>query len=79
MIGGGLESSITPMSAIEMQTQLQELQAERALASLEGLADLDSYMADLDNEIAVTRHAYVGAAVTEIATLRAQLSGPQLG
>ena len=67
------------MFAIEMQSQLQELQAERALASLEGLADQDSYMADLDQEIAAARFAYVGAAVTEIATLRAQLSGPQMG
>ncbi len=67
------------MSAIEMQSQLQELQIERALASLEGLADQASYMADLDQEIAATRFAYVGAAVTEIATLRAQLSGPQVG
>ena len=67
------------MSAIEMQSQLQELQIERALASLEGLADQASYMADLDHEIAAARFAYVGAAVTEIATLRAQLSGPQLG
>lgn len=67
------------MSAIEMQSQLQELQIERALASLEGLADQDSYMADLDHEIASTRFAYIGAAVTEIASLRAQLSGPQVG
>ena len=67
------------MSTIEMQTQLQELQIERALASLHGLANHDSYMADLDQEIAIARHAYVGAAVTEIATLRARLSGPQVG
>ena len=67
------------MSANEMQSQLQELQIERALASLEGLADQAAYMADLDQEIAAARFAYVGAAVTEIATLRAQLSGPQLG
>ena len=67
------------MSAIEMQTQLQELQAERALVSLEGLDNHDSYTADLDHEIAVARRAYVVAAVTEIATLRAQLSGPQVG
>jgi hypothetical protein len=79
MIAGRLGEHYRPMSAIDMQNQLQELQAERALASLEGLADLDYYMADLDHEIAVTRHAYVGAAVTEIATLRAQLSGPQVG
>jgi hypothetical protein len=36
-------------------------------------------MADLDQEIADTHSAYVGAAVTEIATLRGQLSGPLLG
>jgi hypothetical protein len=37
------------------------------------------YMADLRDEIAHTRHAYVGAAVTEIAMLRAELSGPLYG
>ena len=67
------------MSAIEMQIQLQELQTERALASIEGLTSNSAYLADLEQEIAVTRSAYVGAAVTEIATLRAQLSGPQVG
>jgi hypothetical protein len=30
-------------------------------------------------EIAETRAAYVGLAVTEIATLRAEVSGPQVG
>jgi hypothetical protein len=67
------------MSAIGMQTQLQELRIERALASLEGLDNHASYMAGLDHEIAVARSAYVGAAITEIATLRAQLFGPQVG
>jgi hypothetical protein len=67
------------MSAIEMQDRLHELQAERALALIEGLQRWSAYMTDLDDEIAATRHAYVGAAVTEIATLRAALSGPQLG
>lgn len=67
------------MSATDMHLHLQELQAERALASIEGLASHSAYMTDLDQEIAVTRNAYVGAAVTEIATLRAQLSGPQVG
>ena len=52
---GGLGEHYHPMSAIEMQTQLQELKAERALASLEGLDNHDSYMADLDHEIAVAR------------------------
>jgi hypothetical protein len=67
------------MSAIEMQDRMHELQAERALALIEGLQSWSAYMTDLDDEIAATRHAYVGAAVTEIATLRAALSGPQLG
>jgi hypothetical protein len=65
-------------SAIGIHTHLLELQAERALASIEGLA-VDSYMADLDGEIEATTRAYVGAAVTEIAIFRAELSGPQVG
>jgi hypothetical protein len=67
------------MSALEIHTQLLELQAERALASIEGLAMNSAYMADLDEEIEATTRAYVGAAVTEIAILRAQLSGPRVG
>ena len=61
------------MTTSEMHTRLQELQIERALVSDDGL------MAELDRDMAATRTAYVGAAVTEIATLRAQLSGPQVG
>ena len=67
------------MSAIEMQTHLQQLEAERALALIEGLGNSAAYMADLDDEIAATRHSYVAAAVTEIAVLRAELSGRLLG
>ena len=67
------------MSAIEMQTHLQQLEAERALALIEGLGNSAAYMADLADEIAATRHAYVAAAVTEIAVLRAELSGRLLG
>jgi hypothetical protein len=33
-------------------------------------------MADLDDEIAATRHACIAAAITE---LRAELAGPQVG
>jgi hypothetical protein len=36
-------------------------------------------MADLDGAIEATTRAYVPAAVTEIATLRAEVSGPQVG
>jgi hypothetical protein len=67
------------MLAIEMQIRLKELQAERLLASSEGLATDAAYIADLDDEIAEVSHAYVGAAVMEIATLRAELFGPQVG
>jgi hypothetical protein len=67
------------LSAIEIHTHLLELQAERALASIEGLAVESAYMADLDGEIEATASAYVGASVTEIARLRAELSGPQVG
>jgi hypothetical protein len=66
-------------TAIDIHTHLLELHAERALASIEGLAVESLYMADLDGEIEATARAYVGAAVTEIATFRAELSGPQVG
>ena len=67
------------MSASEIQPRLSELESERMLASLEGLTNDPAYMADLTVEIAAARHAYVGAAVTEIASLRAELSGQLLG
>jgi hypothetical protein len=66
-------------SAIEIHAHLLDLQVERTLASIEGLAANSAYMAHLDGEIEATTSAYVGAAVTEIATLRAELSGPQVG
>jgi hypothetical protein len=67
------------MSAIEIQHQLEDLRVERALASIEGLASDSTYIADLDSEIEAMTRAYVGAAVTEVAMFRAQLSGPQCG
>jgi hypothetical protein len=38
-----------------------------------------AYVADLDDEIAEVSYAYVGATVTEIAVLRGELFGPQVG
>jgi hypothetical protein len=67
------------VSAIEIHTHLLDLRWERALASTDGLATDSAYMADLDGEIQATTRAYVGAAVTEIAIFRAELSGPQEG
>ena len=67
------------MLAIEIQIRLKELQVERLLAVSEGPAANALYMADLEDEIAEVSTAYVGAAVAEIATLRAALSRPQVG
>jgi hypothetical protein len=38
-------------TAIDIHTHLLELQAERALATIEGIAVNSVYMADLDGEI----------------------------
>lgn len=67
------------MSALILRSQLVDLQAEKALATVEGLDASVAYMADLEDEIGLWRDLYVCAAVTEIATLRAELSGPQEG
>jgi hypothetical protein len=70
---------VIAVPAIELQIRLRELQAERLLASSTGLATDRAYMADLEDELVEVSAAYVGAAVTEIATLRAELFGPQVG
>lgn len=67
------------VSAVAVQERLVELNIERALAVAEGLGAVERYMADLDGEIAAHREAYVAAAVTEIAVLRRDLSGPLVG
>ena len=67
------------MNTIELRTQLLALEAERAAAAEWGLASVPAYINDLDGEIEKWRAAYVGAAVTEIASLRSALSGPQVG
>ncbi len=67
------------MTAAELHRHLAVLAAERAAASLEGLDRDDAYMRGLRADIDATRAGLVGAAVTEIASLRAALSGRQLG
>ena len=61
--------------AASMRRHLSELHAEQAAAGLDGLLLNRSYRDDLEHEIAFMRDAYVGAAVTEIAVLRSDLSG----
>lgn len=65
--------------ALEIQARVRQLHAERQLATLEGLDSYRAYVEDLEQEIAATRNSYVGAAVTEIATLRGELFGAQIG
>ncbi|HEX2086813.1 MAG TPA: hypothetical protein VHF89_14130 [Solirubrobacteraceae bacterium] len=77
--GDGTMTTLTPPTAAELRRRLTVLNAERAAAELVGLSGNREYMADLEDELASERHAYVGTAVTEIAVLRAELSGELWG
>jgi hypothetical protein len=66
-------------AALEARTTLRRLEAERLDAVEAGLGENALYMTDLENDIEASRARYVGLVVTEIATLRAQLGGPQVG
>lgn len=67
------------MTAAQLRDYIDQLQVERAIALQTELAEVDSYMDDLDEELELVRDLYVTSAVTEIATLRAELSGAQFG
>jgi hypothetical protein len=71
-----LERSITTE---ELRRHVAELEVERALAQLNGLGEVASYMDDLDEELQYRRHLYVAASVTEIALVRAELLGAYEG
>jgi hypothetical protein len=71
--------STPTLTATAAKRHLNLLHEERLLAIEIGLAADGAYMADLEEEITACHAAFVGAAVTEIATLRAALSGPLLG
>jgi hypothetical protein len=72
-------TTMTTKDATDIRLHLELLETERAVALDHGLGNDVAYMTDLREEIVATRHAYVGSAVTEIASFRAQLSGPQRG
>lgn len=61
------------------RTHIAELRDELAAATVHGLVDHPAYMEDLNEALEAAHAAYVCAAVTEIATFRAQLGGPQVG
>jgi hypothetical protein len=67
------------MSAHEMRNYLASLHAERALALATETALATAELDELDAEIELARSAYAGVAVTEIATLRGELSGRPQG
>jgi hypothetical protein len=66
-------------TALDARNELRRLQAERLDAVEAGLGENNLYMSDLDNDIEAYRALYIGLAVTEIASLRAQLGGSQVG
>jgi hypothetical protein len=66
-------------TALDARTKLRRLEAERLDAVEAGLGENALYMNDLDHDIEASRAVYVGLVVTEIASFRAQLGGPQLG
>ena len=66
-------------SAAEIHAHLDRLLLEWRQAESAGLGPLGPYMLDLAAEIAVCRLTFVAAAVSEIARLRAELSGIQVG
>ena len=66
-------------TAADLHDHLQLLQQERVLALGTSLAHDAAYMADLEEEIVATRHAYVGSVVVEVARLRASVSGELRG
>lgn len=67
------------LTAVEARDHVTELEAERTLAFATGVAAIESYMDDLENEIGMWRYVYVTTAVTEIASLQAELFGPNTG
>ena len=66
-------------TAAGLREQLELLERERATALLAGIATNDLYRSHLLDELEAVRGAYVGAAVTEIASLRAALGAPLAG
>lgn len=69
----------TVTSAGEARARLRRLEAERLDAADAGLAGNTLYQVALEHDIEASRAAYVALAVTEIATLRAQLGAPRVG
>ncbi|MEA2382386.1 MAG: hypothetical protein QOH72_2357 [Solirubrobacteraceae bacterium] len=66
-------------TAVEVRNHLELLHTERALAMSTPLRHDRAYMADLNEEILATRHAWISSAVLEIARFREELGGAREG
>jgi hypothetical protein len=67
------------VSAAELHKRLRLLQLERLEARDIGLTECDIYRRDLEQEMAACHAAYIGAVVTEIASLRGAIFGRGMG
>ena len=67
------------MSPVEIRAHLLELAQERYAAKEIGLTADAAYMADLEAEELAYRTALAGTVVTEIAVMRGELFGRQVG
>ncbi len=70
---------IDETTAAGARARLQLLETERAEALDAGLGSNRAYMDALEDDIEASRAAFVGLAVTEIATLRGELGGRNVG
>jgi hypothetical protein len=66
-------------TAVDVKHHLDLLHSERAIAMTTPLRHDRAYMADLNEEIVATRHAWISSAVLEIARFREELGGAQQG
>lgn len=74
-----LASWNSAITALDVRSQLMQLEREHALALREGLGEVRTYMAELETELEYVRGLYAATVVTEIATLRGELFGPEVG
>jgi hypothetical protein len=66
-------------TAVDVKNHLELLHTERALAMSTPLRHDRAYMADLNEEIHATRHAWISSAVLEIARFREELGATAYG
>ena len=66
-------------TAAAARRRLEDLRFELAIAGPSGMSCDADYVQEIVEDISASEELYVGLAVTEIASLRAQLGAPLLG